>query len=73
MGPLTKGQSLSEDCLHLPITAPKGATNAPVMVWLHGGAYISGGGELDCYQPVDLAKRGIVGITTVTVFSDTRA
>lgn len=26
MGPLTKGQSLSEDCLHLSITAPKGAT-----------------------------------------------
>lgn len=63
MGPLTKGHSLSEDCLHLTIIAPKDATNAPVMVWLHGGAYISGGGDLDCYQPVDLAKRGIVCVT----------
>lgn len=60
MGPLTKGHSLSEDCLRVSIIAPRDVTNAPVMVWLHGGAYISGGGDLDCYQPIDLAKRGIV-------------
>ncbi|KAJ5089339.1 hypothetical protein N7532_008023 [Penicillium argentinense] len=60
MGPLTKGHRLDESCLHLSITAPKDVHDAPVMVWLHGGAYISGGGDLDCYQPVDLAKRGIV-------------
>ncbi|KAJ5167245.1 uncharacterized protein N7482_006026 [Penicillium canariense] len=60
MGPLTTGHSLSEDCLRISIITPKDAKNAPVMVWLHGGAYISGGGDLDCYQPVDLAKRGIV-------------
>ncbi|KAJ5146991.1 hypothetical protein N7526_000343 [Penicillium atrosanguineum] len=60
MGPLTEGHSLNEDCLHLTITAPNDATNAPVMIWLHGGAYISGGGDLDCYQPAGLTKRGIV-------------
>lgn len=60
MGPITKGHALDEDCLHLSITARKDAKNAPVLVWLHGGAYISGGGDLDCYQPVDLAKRGLV-------------
>jgi para-nitrobenzyl esterase len=60
MGPLTKGHALEEDCLHLSITAPKDARDAPVMIWLHGGAYISGGGDLDCYQPIDLARRGIV-------------
>lgn len=63
MGPLTKGHSQSESCLHLSVTAPNDATSAPVMVWLHGGAYISGGGDLDCYHPVDLAKRGIVCVT----------
>ncbi|KAJ5450442.1 uncharacterized protein N7458_006891 [Penicillium daleae] len=62
MGPLTKGHSLSEDCLRVSIIAPKNVTNAPVMVWLHGGAYISGGGDLDCYQPIDLAKRGVVSL-----------
>lgn len=60
MGPLTKGHALDENCLHLSVTAPADAKNAPVMIWLHGGAYISGGGDLDCYQPVDMATRGIV-------------
>lgn len=60
MGPLTKGHNLSEDCLRVSVIAPKDVTNATVIVWLHGGAYISGGGDLDCYQPIDLAKRGIV-------------
>ncbi|KAL2823260.1 Alpha/Beta hydrolase protein [Aspergillus cavernicola] len=60
MGPLTAGFALDENCLHLSITAPKNAKKAPVMMWLHGGAYISGGGDLPCYQPVDLARRGVV-------------
>ncbi|KAJ5627631.1 hypothetical protein N7490_009859 [Penicillium lividum] len=60
MGSLTKGHGMDEDCLRLSITAPQNATQAPVMVWLHGGAYISGSGDLDCYQGVDLARRGIV-------------
>ncbi|KAJ5658844.1 uncharacterized protein N7484_002493 [Penicillium longicatenatum] len=60
MGPLTEGHGMDEDCLHLSITAPQDATQAPVMVWLHGGAYISGSGDLDCYQGIDLAQRGIV-------------
>jgi para-nitrobenzyl esterase len=53
---------VNENCLHLSITAPKNVENAPVMVWLHGGAYISGGGDLACYQPIELAERGIVCI-----------
>ncbi|KAJ5388419.1 hypothetical protein N7509_010960 [Penicillium cosmopolitanum] len=60
MGPLTKGHALNEECLHLSITAPRDTKDAPVMIWLHGGAYISGGGDLDCYQPIELARRGIV-------------
>ncbi|KAJ5682700.1 hypothetical protein N7462_005865 [Penicillium macrosclerotiorum] len=60
MGPLTTGHALSEDCLRVSVTAPKNAKNAPVMVWLHGGAYISGGGDLDCYQGVGLADRGAI-------------
>ncbi|KAJ5544358.1 hypothetical protein N7513_006922 [Penicillium frequentans] len=31
MGPLTKGHGMDEDCLHLSITAPHNATQAPVM------------------------------------------
>ncbi|EXK80067.1 hypothetical protein FOQG_15350 [Fusarium oxysporum f. sp. raphani 54005] len=34
----------------------------PVMVFFHGGAYISGGGDLDAYSPVGLAERDLVVI-----------
>ncbi|KAL4894058.1 Alpha/Beta hydrolase protein [Aspergillus ambiguus] len=60
MGPLTQGHSMDEDCLTVSVTAPENAKNAPVLVWLHGGAYISGGGDLDCYRPSGLAERGVV-------------
>ena len=33
----------SEDCLHLTVWSPLGATAAPVLVWIHGGAHVSGG------------------------------
>jgi para-nitrobenzyl esterase len=35
----------SEDCLHLNIYKPVGASasdNLPVMLWIHGGAYVTG-------------------------------
>lgn len=60
MGPVTNGRRHEEACLHVTVTAPRDAVNAPVMVWFHGGAFISGGGDLDCYQPLELARRGIV-------------
>lgn len=38
-----------EDCLYLNVWAPKGAAGKklPVMVWIHGGSYILGSGDLD--------------------------
>jgi len=32
---------MSEDSLYLNVTAPKGATKVPVMVWFHGGGFTS--------------------------------
>ncbi|KAL3462724.1 Alpha/Beta hydrolase protein [Aspergillus heterothallicus] len=65
MGPLTAGHEHSEDCLALSVTSPSDdtTTNRPVLVWFHGGAYISGGGDLACYQPLELAKQGVVCVT----------
>ncbi|KAJ9647707.1 hypothetical protein H2204_000337 [Knufia peltigerae] len=61
LGPISAGRRMDEDCLHLSIFAPANASQAPVMVWLHGGAFISGSGDLDCYAPISLARdHGIV-------------
>ncbi|KAF2845552.1 alpha/beta-hydrolase [Plenodomus tracheiphilus IPT5] len=43
---LTPGQVQSEDCLTLNIWAPRSAAEAeklPVMIWIHGGGFTSGG------------------------------
>lgn len=66
-GTLTKGREMSEDCLRVKVTAPvkalQGGPDLPVMVWFHGGAYLSGGGDLDCYDPEDLARRNVVVVS----------
>jgi para-nitrobenzyl esterase len=54
----------SEDCLYLnvyePADAPKGA-KLPVMVWIHGGAFIFGSGSV--YDGSQFAKQGVVVVT----------
>ncbi|CAB3638810.1 carboxylesterase/lipase family protein [Achromobacter pestifer] len=56
----------SEDCLHLTVWTP-GADQArrPVVVWLHGGAWQSGGGALDWYDGSSLAARGDLVVVAV--------
>ncbi len=61
---------MDEDCLHLDIWAPWQGTAAPagpapVLVFLHGGAFMTGGGSLDCYDGALLARRA--GIVVVNV------
>lgn len=63
MGPAAEGREQSEDCLHLSITAPAQASDAPVMVFFHGGAYVSGGGDLDVYSGHELTKFGVVVVS----------
>jgi para-nitrobenzyl esterase len=48
-----------EDCLTLTICTPApDANKRPVLVWLHGGAWISGAGSLDWYDGAHLAREG---------------
>ncbi len=57
MGDFTRPQS--EDCLTLTISTPSPDARArPVIVWLHGGAWISGAGSLDWYDGSTLAREG---------------
>ena len=53
----------SEDCLSLNIWAPEHADNAPVMVWIHGGAHRLGSGALPYYDGTAFAEEGIVLVT----------
>lgn len=47
----------NEDCLHLDIWLPENrSADTPVFVFLHGGAFMTGGGSLPCYDGALLAK-----------------
>jgi para-nitrobenzyl esterase len=65
-GPVVDGLAMSEDCQVLSVTAPSDANELPVMVWLHGGAYVTGGGEAPKYDADELARSGRVVVVTVT-------
>lgn len=56
----------SEDCLYLNIWTP-GTDNKkrPVMVWIHGGAFIIGTGNDPAYDGSALAGRGDLVIVTI--------
>jgi carboxylesterase type B len=57
--------SVSEDCLHLNIFAPKPAMpgGAAVMVWIHGGGFVIGSGL--SYYPSPLVAAGDVIVVTI--------
>ena len=60
------GLATSEDCLNLTVWTPTGATRAPprpVMVWIHGGGFLSG--SSDIYNAQWLATRGNIVVVTV--------
>lgn len=65
-GPVVDALTASEQCQVLSVTAPADATGLPVMVWFHGGAYVSGGGEAAKYDPDLLVAEGRVVVVTVT-------
>lgn len=57
------GPSDTEDCLYLNVWSPSGAHDLPVMVWLHGGAFIFGSGGDKYYAGDHLAAQGVVVVT----------
>lgn len=51
----------ARDCLYLNVDAPAdGPENAPVMVWLYGGGYITGDASDTLFDGGHLARRGVV-------------
>ena len=63
---LGKAEPESEDCLFLNIWTPATDGNKrPVMVWIHGGAFIMGTGNDPMYDGSALAQRGDVVVVTI--------
>jgi len=61
-----KLQPESEDCLNLNIWTPSvDNKKRPVMFWIHGGAFITGGGITPMYDSSVLAQRGDVVVVTI--------
>jgi len=54
---------MGEDCLFLNVWRPPRAVNAPVMVWLHGGALRTGDPASGLCDGEQLARRGVVIVT----------
>jgi para-nitrobenzyl esterase len=53
-----------EDCLNLNIWTPDpGAAGLPVLVWIHGGAFVNGSGAVPEYDGTAFARDGVVCVT----------
>ena len=53
-----------DDCLNLNVWTPDpGAAGLPVMVWIHGGAFVNGSGAIADYAGDRFARDGVVCVT----------
>lgn len=53
----------SEDCLFLNIWAPENTTNAPVLVYVHGGAFNHGYSYEKPFDGTNYCKKGVILVT----------
>ncbi|KAJ2982922.1 hypothetical protein NQ176_g1056 [Zarea fungicola] len=65
MGDISKDRKADEaTCLHVTVWSPTGHPASkrllPVMAFLHGGAYLTGSGDLDAYSGSAISSLGVV-------------
>lgn len=61
--------TMNEQCLQLSITRPsqiQEGSNLPVMIWIHGGGYISGGGDSIGTNPSQMVIENNVLVVSVS-------
>jgi para-nitrobenzyl esterase len=64
--PGTIAEGSSEDGLYLNVWVPAGTkpgAKLPVLVWIHGGAFVFGSGSQPDFSGLPLAKQGVILIT----------
>lgn len=69
LGNLFEELTFTEDCLRLSLTLPAECSpdeQLPVIVWVHGGSYVSGAGDLPIYDPAALVSEQRVVFVAVT-------
>jgi para-nitrobenzyl esterase len=60
------GSKQSQDCLYLNVWTPRAdKRRRPVLLWIHGGAFILGSGTTPVYSGARLATRGNVVVVTI--------
>jgi len=52
-----------DDCLNLNVWTPGLEGSRPVMVWIHGGAFVNGSGAVPQYDGTAFARDGVVLVT----------
>lgn len=58
--------NMNEDCLYLNVWSPAADDKKrPVMVWIHGGAFIAGSGSSSWYDGASFAAQGDVVVVTI--------
>jgi para-nitrobenzyl esterase len=61
---LIPAEPISEDCLYLNIwTSSTSSIKKPVIVWIHGGAFVSGSGSCPIYDGEEMAGKDVVFVT----------
>jgi len=56
----------SEDCLYLNVYTPSAdGGRRPVMVWIHGGGFVTGGACQDLYEGGPIVERGDIVLVTI--------
>jgi len=64
--PLSHGLRYDEDCLTLNVWTPAlDGAKRPVMVWIHGGAFVTGSGGEEAYNGATLARCADAVVVTI--------
>ena len=66
LGLMSSGEEQSEDCLRLSIFTPSTEGKHPVLVWIHGGAYLTGSGMYQRYDASEISKQGDIVVVNIS-------